>query len=267
MTSTITCPSCGAQTSGKFCAECGQPLAARACANCGASLSARAKFCPECGSTAVAGAPRGAAARPPAPGLAATPGPGDKFPWIIAGVSILALLATVIVVVTRKGSTGGDAAAAATGVGGQATTDLSAMTPREAADRLFTRVASAAETGDTAQVSFFGPMTLQAYAPITPLDADARLHIGLVQLYLGNAAAALAQADTIARDSRTHLFAAVLRAQAATAQGNVAQARTAYQTYLRNVAAERAKSLPEYDLHRDMLTATESEARRVGTGT
>ena len=93
----------------------------------------------------MAGAPRGAAVRPhpPAPGLAATPGLGDKFPWIIAGISILALLATVIVVVTRKGSAGGDAAAAASGVGGQATTDLSAMTPREAADRLYERTARA----------------------------------------------------------------------------------------------------------------------------
>ena len=41
--------------------------------------------------------------------------------------------------------------------------DLSTMTPRDAADRLFNRVMSAEENGDDAQAKQFAPMALQAY--------------------------------------------------------------------------------------------------------
>ena len=48
------CPSCGAQSSGKFCANCGavKPVASYECANCGwrpADGQGMPKFCPECG--------------------------------------------------------------------------------------------------------------------------------------------------------------------------------------------------------------------------
>ena len=51
---TWACPSCGAQSSGKFCANCGapKPLVSSGCTNCGwrpASGQSLPKFCPECG--------------------------------------------------------------------------------------------------------------------------------------------------------------------------------------------------------------------------
>jgi zinc-ribbon domain len=47
---TATCPSCGAETSGKFCSECGGPMAVTVrCSGCGAESRASARFCPECG--------------------------------------------------------------------------------------------------------------------------------------------------------------------------------------------------------------------------
>ena len=51
---TWVCPSCGAQSSGKFCANCGtpKPVASSGCTNCGWRPSAgqgMPKFCPECG--------------------------------------------------------------------------------------------------------------------------------------------------------------------------------------------------------------------------
>ena len=122
------------------------------------------------------------------------------------------------------------------------TTDLSQMTPREQADRLYDRVARASESGDSQQVQFFGPMALQAYTMLsgTP-DADARLHIGLIQLALNDPAGASAQGDTILRASRTHLYGFLLRARAGDVQGNAPAARQAYQSFVSNYDAERAQ--------------------------
>ncbi len=212
-------------------------------------MSARARFCPECGFAAAPGTVRTGSA----PGVAAAgpAGPAGLMPWIVAGVAVLALLATIIVVLTRQpaGGAAAEAAAAPFAPGQRATTDISNMTPREQADRLFNRVMQANTSGDTAQVQFFGPMAINAYDMIGPLDADARLHLGMVQLALGNPAAAQAQADSLARGARTHLFGPLLRVRAAEARADAAAARQAYRDLLANWDAERAKRLPEYDQH------------------
>jgi hypothetical protein len=248
-----TCPACGAQSAGRFCAECGAPLGDRSCPQCGAKLSARAKFCADCGTLV---APH--AARTPAAGG----GPGQRLPWIIGGVATLALIAVVVVVVGRGG---GPAAPEAQASGpfdpnAPASTDIANLSPREAADRLFDRVMRAHSGGDTAQVSFFGPMTLQAYASVSPLDADARLHIGLVGLAINQPEVALAQADTILRENRTHLFGLALRARAQADQNEPASARRAFQAYLDAYASERARNLPEYGMHDTYLTDVKGAA-------
>jgi hypothetical protein len=193
-------------------------------------------------------------------------GTGEKMPWIIAGIAVLALVATIIVVVGRKAPASGAASAdgAAPFDPTRGTTDLSQMTPREQADRLYDRVARASEARDSQQVQFFGPMAIQAYAMLggTP-DADARLHIGLIQLALNNPAGAVAQADTLLRGSRTHLYGLLLKARAGDIQGNAAVARQAYQSFVTNYDAERAKSLPEYGQHAAMLDQTRTEAQRI----
>jgi hypothetical protein len=252
---TVKCPACGAQTSGKFCSECGATLGSRACPSCGAKLSARAKFCAECGTTI------GGAARSPA----AAASNADRLPWIVAGIAVVALVVTVVFMVNKR-SPGASAGANAPFAGGnpnQATTDLSQMTPREAADKLFDRIMRSSEANDTGDVQRFGPMTLQAYANLGTLDADARLHVGLVQIALANPAGAAAQADSIQRTSRTHLFGWLLKARAAEAQGNAAAARQAFRGFLDNYTAERAKNLPEYEQHATVLTETRDTATRA----
>jgi membrane protease subunit (stomatin/prohibitin family) len=48
---TLSCPSCGAKTTGsKFCPDCGKPLAVKlTCPGCGFQPEGGPKFCPECG--------------------------------------------------------------------------------------------------------------------------------------------------------------------------------------------------------------------------
>jgi hypothetical protein len=104
-------------------------------------------------------------------------------------------------------------------------------------------------------------MTIKAYADAAPLDADARLHIGLVQLYLHSPAAASAQADSIEQISPTHLFASVLRARAAAAQGDSSAMRAAYRTFRVNDPAETGKHLPEYAKHDSILAEVRAAAQ------
>jgi hypothetical protein len=203
---------------------------------------------------------------------AARAGASPIMPWFIAGVCVLAIHAAVIVLAVRRPqpaeanqsdmtNTGAPAALpGAAGATGRAP-DISSMTPREAADRLYDRIARATESGDSGQVSFFGPMALQAYARVTPRDPDARLHIGLIELALRNPAGAAAQADSIGRESGSHLFGPMLWARAAEAQGNRAATRQAYQQFLASYESERARNLPEYEQHNTMLTESLAAAR------
>lgn len=233
------------------------------CPSCGAANPAKAKFCGDCGARfapAAAGGP--------------TPAGSDTIlKWFLAGTLVLALHAAAIILAVRGGTGGGGGGGSGdvtgggpvggppAGAGASGTTDISNMTPREAADRLYDRVARASEAGDTAQVAFFAPMTVQAYGNVSPLDIDARLHIGLVQVEIREFAASLAQADTIVRESRTHLFGPLLRARVAQRRADQAAARTAWRAFLQNYDTELAKNLPEYQQHGTMLSQARTEAQ------
>lgn len=237
--------------------------ATRKCPVCDATLPAKAKFCGECG-TPLGGSPSATSAP------FATSAPSRVLPWFLAGCAVLAVHAAVIIVAMRGRSAAAplpaeDASAAqapfAGGSGGRAP-DISNLSPREAADRLYERIARASEAGDTAQVAFFAPMAINAYGNVTPLDADARLHIGLIQLGLGNTGAALAQADSITRFDATHLFGPLLKARAADQSGNRGTEREALRAFSANFDAEMRKNLPEYQQHASLLTETRATAQR-----
>jgi hypothetical protein len=236
----MKCPSCGATASGKFCSTCGARLGAATCAACGAALSPGAKFCHACGATVGAAAPAAPASHP------------NLVPWAAAGIAVVALLVVLAVALLRPGARPPAPEAAAPG-GPGGPVDLASMSPREAADRLFERVMSADERGDTAEAVRFAPMALQAYGMVGPLDEDARYHIGLISLVLGNLDRAAAEADTIARSSPSHLFAPVLRARVARERGDAAAQRRAEQAFLDAYESEWATNRPEYQLHGALL--------------
>ena len=255
MPATQKCPSCGAQTSGKFCSECGAPLGDVACAHCGAKNPPRAKFCGECGQ------PVGGGGRRPRAEAPATPR-GDRMAWYVAGVAVLGLLVVIVITVGRKSAS--PAAAAAGPAGPASSIDLSTLTPRQQADMLFNKIMTLHEAGKTDSVNFFAPMALGAYANLgTDMDPDARLHLGLIELAISQNAAAAAQGDTIVRGAPKHLFGWLLKGQAALQAGDSATARRALRTYLQNYQSERARNLPEYAEHTTMLQEARDEAERL----
>ena len=238
--------------------------ATQKCPVCGAVNPARAKFCGECGAAFRTAA---------APGAAPAPHGNPVLPWFLAGCAALAIHATVIILAVRGGispassgdmTNAGSSGGTAGGAVPAGTTDLSRMTPREAADRLWNRVMTAQSQGDTAQVNFFAPMTIQAYAQVTPIDADARLHIGMINLVMNEPDKARAQADSITRSAPTHLFGPLLKAEAATKAGRTADAKAAWRTFLANYDAEMRKNLDEYQQHQAMLTEARTTAQQAG---
>jgi len=179
------------------------------------------------------------------------------LPWALAGAALGALVAVALMRGTgRKES---DRLAGPIAIRAP---DISQLTPEERASRLFNRVMILAEAGKQDSVQFFLPMALGAYAQLPSLDADARYHLGLLQLAGGHVAAALAQADTMQRAVPNHLFIYILRAHAYEAQGNAGQEQRAYADFLRHEQAELALRRPEYDDHREALTNFHSEALR-----
>lgn len=141
-----------------------------------------------------------------------------------------------------------------------ATTDLTSMSPREQANRLFDRVMGAAERGDSGEVSFFSPMAIQAYENLGPLDTDARYDLGMILSVGGDAASALAQADTIEQSFPNHLLAKVVRATVAQLSGEQETLTAAYRDFLAAFDNEIALDRIEYRAHQRTVESFREEA-------
>ncbi|HET7565894.1 MAG TPA: zinc ribbon domain-containing protein [Gemmatimonadaceae bacterium] len=268
VTPTITCPNCKAAASGRFCANCGAPLEGARCSGCGSSLTAGAKFCHRCG-TAVGAAPAPAAAQAQHTGFA------TALPWAVAGIALVALIALVAGqrFNARPASNapaavaGADApnalAGTAPGAMGLRAPDISAMSPRERADRLYDRIMTLDSQGKTDSVQFFAQMAVAAYQMLPEQDADSHYDLGRIAEVAGVPTVAAAQADTILQHDPTHLLGLILAAQSARAQGNAAQAHTYETKLLAALPAEQKKNLPEYQRHRNDIEAAAAEARKT----
>jgi len=262
------CPACGAAASGKFCSNCGTPVGPRACNQCGAQLSAQARFCHRCGRpvTAVSG---GAVA--PGHGMA----PASRAPWYVAAGIIAVAIGGIFYKVNREpgaaapppapdmANAGQQSAApfAAPGAapGGPAP-DISRMTPRERFDRLFNRIMSAAERGDSATVVNFTPMALGAYRQLDSIDADARYHAAVLNTQVGNLAAAEALADTILQKDPNHLLGFVIHGTVAQLKGDRAAQDRAYRDFLAHYDAEIQQRKAEYLDHKPVLDEFRQQA-------
>lgn len=257
--SETTCPRCGSEASGNFCSRCGAPLRAgageaRHCASCGTELSPGALYCRECGE---------AVGSPPRKPRSAT------LPWVLSAVALVGFCVVIAVLVIGGSSprtgdaplTGGIVRGEDVGSAGEAATgmpsaaELAQMPPREAADRLFDRAMREHERGDFERARFFAQMGLQAYGQVPPgeVDADARFHIGLLELLQGGRDAARATARTMLEEDPDHLLGLILAARAADMEGDSATARS-YRERLRSaIASGGIPDRPEYEAHRALI--------------
>ena len=234
----MTCPACDADATGRFCPECGVTLSDEECRSCKARIPAGVRFCQLCGQPVGKGPRRTVA-----------------LSWIVSGSVVAALAVLLLVRLTSPSSAIAGAPASVP--------DISTMSPRERADRLFNRVMAAVGQGDTAQVNFFIPMALQSYAMIGELDPDARYHLGLLHFIGRDFSATLAQADSIAAAIPGHLLAGVLRIQVTGIQGDVAGRKRAYQEFLDAYDREMASGRNEYIDHTNILQRTRDDARKT----
>jgi zinc ribbon protein len=218
------------------------------CQACGAALSPGARFCHKCGANTN-------------PTTSASSGWKAGLPWGIAGLAVGALL---VVVLMRGGGPAANGAppigAAPSAGGGASALDISQMSPEERAQRLFDRVMRLQEEGKQDSVQFFLPMAIGTYQQLPAMTLDSHFDIGLLQLVGGDAAAALSEADTIRQQAPTHLFIFVLRARAAQAKNDTRATTQAYQDFLKNETAERARKRPEYAEHARILDGFHAEA-------
>jgi hypothetical protein len=261
---TTVCANCGEDASGRFCSNCGAALAGSACAACRTPLTPGAQFCHRCGT------PVGAAVAAAAPVATRAAGPPEsKLPWLVALVAVIGVAALVIVqkvspdrpALTSEASgavAGGSAESPMSGAapaGMPTAGDLSAMSPRERADRLFDRIMRLNEEGKTDSVRFFAPMALASYQMIDQVDADVRYDMGRVAEVSGDLTIARAQADTILATQPTHLLGLVLATRVATLAKDTKAAADFQRRLTSAAASEIQKKLPEYDRHRADIDA------------
>jgi hypothetical protein len=275
ITPPVPCPSCGAATTGKYCSDCGAPVRGALCAACRTILTPGARFCHRCGlaigaigessPTASQSLPSGARLLVPTP--ARQPSQGGNFvPW---SISALALIAVVAILAgqrlgspDRGGSPQGDTQVPIADAQQEVVRapDISSLSPRERADRLYDRMMRLASENKNDSVQFFAPMALSVYSSLGPLDLDLRYDLGRVAENSGNLSVAEAQADSILAKSPTHLLALILAGRVAALHGNNAKRDEFSRRLIQAEPAEMKKGLEEYTRHKSDIDVALSEA-------
>ena len=242
----MKCPSCGtASEGGRFCANCGAALEKPKCPSCGHKPPAGARFCNQCG-TAM-GAAMGASPT-------TTHTSGNQVAWWMAGALLLGLILVIAYPVYSPGRPAAAPPPAVAGpVAGPAGVDLSSMTPREAADRLFNRVMTAVSVDDSTEAGMFLPMAMAAFELAEPLDTDGKFHLVLLRLTGQFNAEALEGAEEILSEHPNHLLGLAMAGDASLALGDSTSARRYYRRWLDAYETETAKDLLEYQDHAPMF--------------
>jgi len=172
---------------------------------------------------------------------------------------MIIVLAWPTVTGSRSSAPAGGTPAAGSAVGPSAV-DLSTMTPREAADRLFNRVMTAAANGDSVEARSFLPMAIQSYQRAQPLDLDGLFHLSLLQRTGLQLDSALVTAQRILDKNPDHLLGLAAAAEAAAELGRDDLAKGYYQRLLDVYDAESAKQLEEYVAHERVIADEKGEA-------
>lgn len=226
------------------CPNCGQPAAGKFCSHCGVSLTG-----------------------------AVTPVPWNAqtvAPWAALGIASVAL----VVALAAWFDTGSSVKTpepelppfTATLPSPGQPPDLTRMSPRQAADRLFNRVMTASERGDKEEALRFVPMALQAYDRLGTLDNDARYHVALIHLTAGDTRNARVQIDSLRKSVPGHLLATILEHQIAERSGNQGAVAQANKAFLAAYAAEIATGRAEYLDHQTTIDRFRQAAQASAVG-
>ncbi len=252
------CARCGATDNpagANFCSGCGAELRGRRCSSCDRRCEPGDLYCIRCG-----------AALGPSRRFAAT---AAKSAWILGGiVGVLGVGAVAFLVVDSNGG-GRDVALepppAAGALGPTSTVDLSSMTPREAATRLFNRVMAAWETDNREEATTFLPMAIAAYARIADLTLDDRFHLSTLHAVNQDGESALAVAEAGLALRPTHLLCLAAAAKGALLTGDSDRATEYYARLEEVYEEERRAGLEEYGAgangHADLLPVLLEDAR------
>jgi len=131
--------------------------------------------------------------------------------------------------------------------------DLSSISPRVAADKLFNRVMMAQEQGNMQEVMQFAPKPLQAYDLVANLDADSHYHIGLIHAAMGDFGKVRKQAEILKQLSPNHLLGLFLEHNAAEESGDRNTAAKASAAFAAAYDSEIKTGKPEYEAHRKSI--------------
>jgi tetratricopeptide (TPR) repeat protein len=190
----------------------------------------------------------------------------SKLPWIVAGVSIAAVIVVLMLPALRGTSpslvgNGPTAAAPFAGEGSMGTPPPLTGTPREQADRLFDRIMREREAGNLERAAGFLPMAIAAYNQAGELDADGLYHLSMLQSAAGDLPAARATAERILVAAPDHLLGLAAAADAAADAGDSATARKHWSHFLEVFDVESGKPLQEYLDHGRILPEYRATAR------
>lgn len=139
--------------------------------------------------------------------------------------------------------------------------DLSTMSPRQAADRLFNRVMAANERGNEQDALRFAPMALQAYGLVNNLDPDGIFHKGMIYLILEDLENAKKQSQLIKRIAPNHLLARSLEHTIARRNNDRPKIAEVEGAFLASYDKEMNSGRPEYAAHKNSLEELHSELR------
>jgi hypothetical protein len=247
------CTQCGVESEGRFCPACGASLVHLPCPACDAEIVRGSRFCNACGAPAQR--------REPAPAGAGPGGGNAPVAWAVAGILLVGLLAVAAFPIFSPGNGEPPSGAPPSGALGPApNVDLGSMTPREAADRLYARIAVALSSQDTTEVLNFLPMALDAYEIARPLDTDGLFHLALLQRVDLDFEASLATAQEGLEMDADHLLHLSAAAEASRELGRLDEARGYYVRLLEVWEAESERDLEDYEEHAPLLPVIRQDA-------
>lgn len=193
--------------------------------------------------------------------------------WLLLGAAVLAgLLFLAVPYVWSGWEEGGGGqrvplgSPGAPAQGAAPNVDLSSMTPREAADRLFNRVMTALGEGNQAEAQNFLPMAIDAYQLVTDLDADGHFHLALLQQAQGDHQGALGTAEAVLEQQPDHLLALYAAGEAARELGRDELAAEYHGHVVQIFDTESERDLPEYLEHESFLPTVRQVATEFMAG-